>query len=83
MLGRRPERYDDPPVTGKRVTFSAESTLASVYNEKKVARTNSARACSGCVPLTELTPLGESCKMFIWRNVVPATRVTRLTGPPF
>ena len=67
-MGCFPEKCNDPPVLGRRITFSVESTLASVYMRKKLTHlllANCARICSDCLPLTELTPLGEQCKLFI------------------
>ena len=35
-MGSFPEKYNDPPVPGRRVTLSVESTLAGVYMRKKL-----------------------------------------------
>ena len=35
-MGCFPEKCNDPPVLGRRITFSVESTLASVYMRKKL-----------------------------------------------
>lgn len=66
---------------GFRVTLPVESILACIHMRKKVhpfAQANSAHACAGCLALTELSRLGEAAKVYLWRKVGPARRVTRL-----
>ena len=56
----------DNKLSQERVTIPAESTLASIYMRKKLATSSepsaaeSARACSECFVLTDLTWLGKS-----------------------
>ena len=66
-MGSFREKYSDPPFPGRRVTLSLVNFSERLY-EKNVdpfARANRARTCSDCLPLPELTPLGEPCKLFI------------------
>ena len=60
----------------------AESTLTSVYARKKLtpfARANNVYACSDCLKHThdQGDPVGRA-KVFLWRKVDPAWRVTML-----
>ena len=81
--------YQKQVFLGKRVTLSAESTFANILYEKKVdnfnACANSAHACSDCLKqyshmlwlshLDQVDPTGWA-KMFIWRKLDSARRVT-------
>lgn len=67
--------------SGKKLTFSAESTLATISMRMKVSRLsqelfqndNSTWACSVYHPLTELI---REVNQSVYKNVVPARRVT-------
>ena len=76
--------YMEKSCSGKEGHPPSRVNFSERWYEKKVdpfARANSARACSDCLALTELTPLGES--VVTWRKVGPARRVTHSAEPTF
>ena len=77
-MGRFPETYNDPPALGRRVTLSAESTLASFYMRKKITPLPEPTRFSDFLALTELTRLGgpNLSKVFFGKKLSPARRVT-------